>query len=231
MNNCVDIDQLVEELLVDYDEKRFSIEQFLQRLVMFFSKNPSLTSGELPIVHSIKYRLKDREHLRKKIIRKWDSKGGINKSNFYTAITDFAGIRVLHLFPSQFNDIHVEIMKQIKEEEWFLVEKPKAYTWDPETDHFFRSLGLECELKDSFYTSVHYLVSPKKYSDIKCEIQVRTLFEEIWGEIDHNINYPEQCSSIACREQLRVLSKLISTGSRLSEAILKSYEEHESLTK
>ena len=59
-----------------------------------------------------------------------------------------------------------------------------------------------------------------------CEIQVRTLFEEIWGEIDHSINYPHRTNSIACVEQIRVLSKLVSTGTRLSDAIFKSYEDH-----
>ena len=44
---------------------------------------------------------------------------------------------------------------------------------------------------------------------ICCEIQVRTLFEEIWGEIDHTINYPHSTESIACKEQLKVLTKLI----------------------
>jgi len=35
----------------------------------------------------------------------------------------------------------------------------------------------------SYYTSVHYLVKPKEESNIICEIQVETLFEEIWGEL------------------------------------------------
>ncbi|WP_315782452.1 hypothetical protein [Bradyrhizobium sp. SZCCHNPS1003] len=31
-------------------------------------------------------------------------------------------------------------------------------------------------------------------SPLSCEIQVRTLFEEIWGEIDHQLNYPRRQS-------------------------------------
>ena len=59
-----------------------------------------------------------------------------------------------------------------------------------------------------------------------CEIQVRTLFEEIWGEIDHAINYPVATESVACKEQLRVLAKLASTGSRLADSIFRSYGEY-----
>ena len=55
---------------------------------------------------------------------------------------------------------------------------------------------------------------------------MRTLFEEIWGEIDHAINYPHPIESIACSEQLKVLSKLVSTGTRLSDSIFKSYNEY-----
>jgi putative GTP pyrophosphokinase len=63
---------------------------------------------------------------------------------------------------------------------------------------------------------------------VTCEIQVRTLFEEIWGEIDHTLNYPDTTASVACKEQLRVLAKLASTGTRLADAIF-TVAEHEHL--
>lgn len=54
---------------------------------------------------------------------------------------------------------------------------------------------------------------------LSCEIQIRTLFEEIWGEIDHELNYPNPTESSVCREQLRVLAKVVGAGSRLVSAI------------
>ena len=81
------------------------------------------------------------------------------------------------------------------------------------------------KIKDSYYTSIHYVVKPKSDSNICCEIQVRTLFEEIWGEIDHTINYPSPTDNKACREQLRVLSKLVSTGTRLADSIFRTHME------
>ena len=63
-------------------------------------------------------------------------------------------------------------------------------------------------------------------SDVTCEIQVRTLFEEIWGEIDHTINYPHATNSIACKEQIRVLAKLVSTGTRLADSIFRTYDKY-----
>ena len=62
-------------------------------------------------------------------------------------------------------------------------------------------------------------------SNITCEIQIRTLFEEIWGEIDHTINYPYPTEIVACKEQLRVLAKLVSTGTRLADSIFRTYND------
>ncbi len=105
---------------------------------------------------------------------------------------------------------------------WYFPEPPKAYTWDPESKQFFEGLEIEVQVKESFYTSVHYLIKPREDSPICCELQVRTLFEEIWGEVEHSINYPDKTSNIPCREQLLVLAKLVGAGSRLVDSIYRS---------
>ncbi|MNN35933.1 hypothetical protein D3C81_1498010 [compost metagenome] len=111
--------------------------------------------------------------------------------------------------------------------DWAFVEEPKAYTWDPESKKQYEDLGILTEVRETFYTSVHYVVKPNNNKNLVCcEIQVRTLFEEIWGEIDHTINYPHETESIACKEQLRVLAKLVSTGTRLADSIFRSYNDY-----
>ena len=69
------------------------------------------------------------------------------------------------------------------------------------------------------------MVRPRPESEVACEIQVRTLFEEIWGEIDHQVNYPKPTEILACREQLRVLARLVGAGSRLADAIYRVHKE------
>lgn len=218
-------EEAIKSALEVYEKERYPLGQFLKRIVNHFSDHPKLNEGPLPIIHSIKYRLKDPKHLEDKIKRKWE-KEQINGENLFNKITDLAGVRILHLYQRQFIKIHNEIMEQIESQEWYFSESPKAYTWDPESENFYTNLGLNCEIKDSFYTSIHYLVKPRKDSHIKCEIQVRTLFEEIWGEIDHYLNYPIQTKSVACKEQLRVLAKLASTGTRLADSIFLSHDEY-----
>lgn len=218
--------QIIEEAVAAYVEKQFEYKQFLASVLVFFQEHPELNKKPLPIIHSIKSRLKDPTHLSDKLHRKLKDGKEINKENIFTEITDFIGVRVLHLHQEQFIDINKSINDKIKNGDWKFVEEPKAMTWDPESTKFYNELGLKTEIRPTLYTSIHYIVKPNNQNSICCEIQVRTLFEEIWGEIDHTINYPHPTDSIACKEQLRVLAKLVSTGTRLADSIFRTLNDH-----
>ena len=204
-------------------EKQYELKAFLQTVLFFFENNPALKG----IVHSVKSRMKDHEHLKDKIQRKLKSEKIIDENNLFTVVNDLIGVRVLYLYQDQFQLIHNELLKKVDEtKDWMFVEAPKAYTWDPETREYFEKLNIHTEVRDTYYTSVHYVIKPNnELSNITCEIQVRTLFEEIWGEIDHTINYPHPTEIIACKEQLRVLAKLVSTGTRLADSIFRTYND------
>jgi ppGpp synthetase/RelA/SpoT-type nucleotidyltranferase len=116
----------------------------------------------------------------------------------------------LHLHEEQFSKIFEFIENQMKVKNWRLLEKPVAYTRDSESVNYFNKFKIKNSVKPSYYTSVHFLIAPANRLDgTCCEVQVRTLFEEIWGEIDHSINYPTPTEKMANVEQLRVLSKLV----------------------
>lgn len=215
-----------KEILDFYDEKKFELEQFLVGVQTFFEKHPVLNEKPFPIIHSIKSRFKDPAHLSDKLERKAKKGETITKENLFGEINDLIGVRVLHLYQDQFPNIHNEIMEKVNCGDWQLLEDPKAYTWDPESEKIYEELSIKTELKESYYTSVHYIVKPNNNNPVCCEIQVRTLFEEIWGEIDHTINYPHPTDSVACKEQLRVLSKLVSTGTRLADSIFRSHNDY-----
>lgn len=215
----VDVDSIISVFKSDIH----LFARFMNAVSDTFKLEPSLNEYGNPIIYTIKSRLKDPEHLRDKISRKWNQDDPLTKENIYSKITDLCGVRVLHLYQDQFIHIHELIMKQVNGGDWYLNESPIAYSWDPETTNYLTSLGLDARIKDSYYTSIHYIVKPKSDSSICCEIQVRTLFEEIWGEIDHTINYPTPSENNSCKEQLRVLSKLVSTGTRLADSIFRAH--------
>lgn len=208
-----------DEILEIFDERSHSIKVFMEGVVKTIGEHPDLTDGDHRIVHSYKSRLKNREHLREKIGRKTADGKAITAENLFDEITDLAGVRILHLFQEDFGSIDAVIRTQLKNGDWVLAEQPKAYTWDPEAAVYFSNFDLEVVEKPSSYTSVHYLVRPRADSPQCCEIQVRTLFEEIWGEVDHQMNYPTPTDNLACKEQIMVLSKIVGAGSRLLDSL------------
>lgn len=216
-----------DALLDHYKKNRKAFSGFMNNVIDFFKiDNETLfTSRDRFAVHSVKYREKDLDHLKAKLMRKSDgNEPDIDVQNLFTRITDFCGVRVLHLRLTDFKTIHAAIDQHINNLHWRYAECPKAYTWDPEYKNFFEGFGVATELKESFYTSVHYVVKPNDESFVTCEIQVRSLFEEIWGEVDHDLNYPEKSANISCREQLKVLAKLVGAGTKLVDSIYSASE-------
>jgi putative GTP pyrophosphokinase len=223
MSNEATRDRYIQAAVKKFEDQRFEFELFSTGIADFFRKHPRLSGSNTPVIHSVKMRLKDPDHLREKLMRKW-TKGDLSEEHsIFSVITDLSGVRVLHLYQQQFQDIHDAILEKVeKKKDWTLHEPPKAYTWDPESALFFKQLNLAVESKESFYTSIHYVVRPRSDSDICCEIQVRTLFEEIWGEVDHTLNYPNPTTNLSCKEQIRVLAKLVGAGSRLVDSVFKT---------
>ena len=220
-------DASMEAIIARVESERHNIDLFRENTARFFETHPTLTQSP-QIVHSVRSRMKDLQHLREKIQRKSSTEDPITPENIFDRVTDIAGVRVLHLYQAQFTQIHRAINQKLDSQDWILYEKPKAYTWDPESRGFFENQGLSVEVKESLYTSVHYVIKPREDSPVSCEIQVRTLFEEVWGEIDHLVNYPEPTDNVARREQIGVLARLVGAGSRLADSICRVYDDEES---
>jgi len=183
------------------------------------------------LAHSVKWRVKDPEHLRAKLIRKGlEAKAQGNefpytRDNLFKQIYDLAGFRILHLHTRQIEEINRELLTIFDEQRWLKLEGPSARIWDDESRQYFADIGIETEPSLSMYTSVHYVVQPNSRTELTCEIQVRTLMEEVWGEVDHQINYPVKANSLSCREQIKVLARVTSSCSRLVDSIFLTYQE------
>jgi ppGpp synthetase/RelA/SpoT-type nucleotidyltranferase len=121
-------------------------------------------------------------------------------------------------------DIHPAILDIIEEQQYRLVETPMANCWDIEYEQIFNGFGITSQSRDSMYTTVHYVVEANQRTKITCEIQVRTLMDEVWGEVSHRVNYPTESPSTACKDQLKVLARLTSGCTRLVDSIFKSHE-------
>ena len=152
---------------------------------------------------------------------------GINKANLHQKISDLAGVRLLHIHTTQIEDIINIIEIIFNEQNFTIIEGPVANTWDIEYEKYYTSLKMTIRRRDSLYSSIHYVIETG--NNYWCEIQIRTVMDEVWGEVSHSINYPEETKSIACREQIRVLARITSGGTRLVDSIFKSAKEYEQL--
>ena len=59
------------------------------------------------------------------------------------------------------------------------------------------------------YRSQHYII---RFQDVYCEIQVRTLAEEVYGEFDHRVKYPY-------REDNKFLKRYTGTLAQLLDSV------------
>lgn len=227
----IPLEENISNCIALYNKNKYLFKRYIDTVELFFRHIPETEQKEcIPMIHTVKSRLKSDSHLEDKIRRK-NSKGrAIDPGNLFQTITDLAGVRVLHLHQDQIRSIHNYILSLHEKNEFVFAEKPVAYSWDPESKQLFESIDIQVTIKDSFYTSVHYVIRPRKDADVSCEVQVRTLFEEAWGEIDHAINYPHGTNNFSCKEQLCVLSKIIAAGTRLSDAIIRTHNMGQSTT-
>jgi putative GTP pyrophosphokinase len=216
--------ELFERLIGLYSANADQINLFTQQLRLLTEHGPIAR-----YIHSVKWRTKDVDHLRDKLWRRWKKcqdearEFDLNEGNFFEKINDLAGVRILHLYTRQAEHIH-RLLQESLEQQMYVVLDCFARTWDDEYREFYESIGIRTEPSPRMYTSIHYVVQANRRS-VTGEIQVRTLAEEIWGEVDHTINYPHESDKLACREQIRVLARATSTCSRLVDAIFATHEE------
>ncbi len=221
-------EKLIEVLVEEFKKSRKLISTFLQAVLITIKEDESLKQH----VHSIKYRIKDPEHLRDKLKRKIISSKEegksfeITKENLLEKINDLAGIRILHLYTAQISDINPSLKTLFYQQNFNLIQGPFARTWDDEYRDFFLEHDIDSENSKTMYTSVHYVIESTSRKKTTCEIQVRTLSEEVWGEVDHQLNYPHKTESLACSEQLKVLARVTSSVSRLVDSIFRTDIDH-----
>lgn len=218
----------IDALVAYYVNNQGPIRRQLDSLHGFISDAESLSD----LIHSVKKRMKDPTHLKDKLIRKLRDAHALGKDfsitseNLFTEINDLGGYRILHLHTRQMDRINRALLDVLSGEAQFTVIRgPWANVWDQESDTYFQSIGIATDYNPRMYTSVHYIVQPNSKAKVTIEIQVRTLSEELWGEVDHRFNYPHPIENVACSEQIKVLARVASSCTRLVDSIFASHED------
>src|SRR6266481_1271157 len=195
-----------------YSKKRKLYEEFAWEIENILTE--AIESHNLKI-NVIQSRAKDEKSFGKKAMTAKEQNPEEPKyGNPMSDITDLAGVRVITFFPSVVN----EVCRLIQDE--FEVIERVDHTASAERE---QRLG---------YLSVHYLVQLasnrkklseyKKFDGLIAEIQVRTVLQHAWAEIEHDIRY-KSTSTIpqAISRRFLTLAGLLEIADHEFEAIQK----------
>jgi ppGpp synthetase/RelA/SpoT-type nucleotidyltranferase len=223
------------EIYYDYLEslKELEIEgAYLSNRLQFF-KN----------INSVRWRTKDPIHLLTKIVRKRkeaieqekiSSKYlSINANNYKEIITDLLGLRAIYLFKFQWELVDNYICNNFKispDEKITIYHAPEDDLTFYYEDGHEKKVG-EINLKysrvkrDSKYRSTHYIAETNFPHNFKLEIQIRSILDEAWGEIDHYIRYPNHQDDEELKRQMTVLNGAINGCEELSTTYIGKFRE------
>ena len=209
----VELEQIAEDFERKRNEHQNTVKQYAEILQKCLG------------VHSLSYRVKDTRHLIEKVIRKnpkyLESGNALSLSNYEQEITDLMGIRILLLFKEDWLGVHSYLMERYKD---VLLEAPFVYVREGDDTRLYEG-KIEIR-KEKPYRSVHYVIQSDK--GLAIEIQVRTLYEEAWSEIDHKLRYPYNLKNEMLANYINMMNRLTGMGDEMGTFIhnyIKNFQE------
>ncbi len=207
----IDADTLVS-IYNDYQARVPELKEIAEQILRTLQKTDD--------IHAFTFRLKDPLHLIQKIIRKKKEypERCLHTGNYLDYINDLIGVRVLYLYKSEWQAIG-NYIQQV----WPLKRKPYAYISRQDAEEH-KQLFKNCNCKvlehPTGYRAIHFVIAtqPNKQR-YYAEIQLRTLFEETWNEIDRHFRYPDHEHSALLDDLLLLLNKLTSTADETATCI------------
>lgn len=222
-----------EELCAIAEDYTGRLEHFYEVRDMFVREiieNQEEKTG----LHSYRTRIKTAEHLIEKIIRRrvenylkyWK----LNRENYLKFVTDIIGFRGLLLYREDWVVFHKHLLSCFENRpEWYvhdclrdfeqdrdnyMAEAPKVHMRSGDFGDIYADwISSDNIYSQKYYRSVHYII---KYRGVYLELQVRTLFEEGWGEIDHHILYPYKKKDPMLTEFSELLNRLAGMGDEMA---------------
>lgn len=160
-----DITRKFKEEFAKYEDFKEKLEVLIKEL---------LIQNEINF-HKLEARVKTPSKLEEKIIRKND------KYNSIDDITDLIGIRIITYFENEVDKVSQIILTEFEQDKENSIDKRQL-----ENDKFgYKSLHNVVSLKKERKALTEY----KRFKNIKFEVQIRSILQHAWAEIEHDIGY------------------------------------------
>jgi putative GTP pyrophosphokinase len=163
-------------IIDDFDREESLLQQFEPKLKTLLQE---LLSSAEARVHSVDTRVKTRESLQRKLTK---TEG---KYQHLAQITDLCGARIITYFEDDVDAVAKLVEAEFKIDWLNSIDKRASR----DVDRFG-------------YASVHYIASLKgsrtslleysRFQSIKFEVQIRSILQHTWAEIEHDLQYKSQ---------------------------------------
>lgn len=184
---------------MDYQEARASFhdyysknEAFLRSAEGFFrSLCESIIADAGTKFHHVSSRVKSRESCLDKFDKRYraeiENKG--EKYEIRKSISDLIGIRVICFYEKDVRDISDLLEKTLKA---VAPRKDRFEERDSSPNEFgYRAIHLNLGLSDDRSTLAEY----RRFNDLVFEVQIRTVIQDAWSVLDHQLQYKGHASS------------------------------------
>ncbi|MBK5273841.1 MAG: RelA/SpoT domain-containing protein [Desulfuromonadales bacterium] len=196
-----DVVNFIDYIKIDL-EREFSI---LQTTI-----NQDISNRIVPI-YTTKYRIKSIESAYLKTKRK--------EISDLNTITDYGGMRVLCLFQKDALKTHDYLMKLFSDRNYVLSEF-NLFNWTDileDTQTIISNHQSDVKVnplnKTSGYKSMHYILKiPIKKAHYFIEIQLRTLLQDVWGELEHSLSYKKGAIHPHIKKSFTLLARDLETN-------------------
>jgi ppGpp synthetase/RelA/SpoT-type nucleotidyltranferase len=165
------------------------------------------------LIHTTQFRAKSVDSFERKCY-KFEPNGRRRYANPLVEITDLAGVRIIVFVKESVNTICSEIktLLHVKEIEDIGERVYSGGKFGYQSTHLLVTLGVDRR----------NLIENKKYKDMVCEIQVRTILQHAWAEMEHDIQYKsEQEIPLDLKKRFSALAGLLEIADREFQAIQK----------
>lgn len=161
------------KIMSQYDSNKNIYQRFTSEVEHLLK---ILISEENISYNAITCRLKDRDSLSEKIDKKCGKYNGLKD------ITDIAGVRVITYYAEDVDKVADIVEHEFNVDKNNSIDKRKAL----EPDRFgYCSVHYVVELNEDRLKLKEY----KLFSGMKCEIQIRSVLQHAWAEIEHDLGY------------------------------------------